>query len=168
MWCRFELLILIVEWMFLICDCLVTKKCQISEEKQLLCHCIEINILKKINNNVGKHLLSMSGKVYGRLLTEIDGARSIQERKRLCGPDILNFKNSRNTQGRMQPLQIQRTIIGLIWKLYGAFLKIVMWEGSYQKDLSNFIGRHVKVEGETDENFAIGVGVRLECNMSPW
>ncbi len=61
-------------------------------------------------------------------------------------------------------------MIGLKGTFSGMFLKFMVWEDSYWKELRHFVEASAcaNVHGELSDNSATGMGVRQRHVMSPW
>ena len=134
----------------------------------------------------GISLLSIPGKVYGRVIIE-----RVRERTRnLIGEEQGGFMEGRGCTDQIFTVKtIVERYIGKRRKLYAAFMDLekaydrvdrkALWDvmkiygvgGKLLRAVQAFYENSracVKVDGECSESFGINVGVRQGCVMSPW
>ena len=178
----------VAEWMFWLCD-LAWKQREVPDEWR---KAVIVPLHKgkgsknECNNYRGISLLSVPGKVYGRILTE----RLMEATEAKVSEEQGGFRKGRGCVDQVFAIKmIVEEYLGKDKKLYAAFMDLekaydrvdreALWNvlrvygvgGQLLEGIKAFYRNAsacVRVDGEVSESFSVEVGVRQGCVMSPW
>ncbi len=141
---------------------------------------------KECNNYRGISLLSVPGKIYGRILNE----RMMKRTDKSVGDEQGGFRKDRGCVDQIFAMKILvEKYLEKDRKLFAAFMDLEkaydrvdrkgLWEtlrvygvgGKLLEGVRSFYENataSVRVNGELSESFNVEVGVRQGCAMSPW